>query len=90
MTEQQIQTKIKKKLEAYGWTVVKLIKTSMNGIPDLMCLKGGETMFIEVKTEKGTLAPLQKYVISELRNKGFDCKIWTDYNIDYESRKQDL
>jgi len=32
-----------------GWTVVKLIQTNHNGMPDLMCLKQGKTFFIEVK-----------------------------------------
>ena len=84
MTEQAKQAKIKKKLTAKGWTVIKLIKTTMNGIPDLMCLRDGVTMFIEVKTEKGVLSPIQKYVISELRNQNFEVKIWTDYETEFK------
>ena len=38
MTEQQIQKKITDNLESDGWVVVKLMKTSTNGIPDLICL----------------------------------------------------
>ena len=83
MTEQQIQTKIKKKLEDNGWLVVKLIKTNKNGIPDLMCLKDGVTMFIEVKRPNGKLSELQKIRIKQLQDLGFNCKIWTDYDVDY-------
>lgn len=36
MTEQQIQTKRIKELEAEGYYVIKLIKTNKNGIPDLV------------------------------------------------------
>ena len=52
MLESNIQSSIKKKLQSDGWIVVKLIKTSMNGIPDLMCLKEGEVKFLEVKILK--------------------------------------
>lgn len=84
MTEQQVQTKIKNKLQKEGWEIVKLIKTSWNGIPDLMCLRNGETMFIEVKKEvKGVLSELQKIRIEMLRKQGFTVKIWTDYEKEY-------
>ena len=61
MLEQAIQKKITDRLKKEGWTVVKLIKTTMNGIPDLMALRNGETMFIEVKRPTGKGAPLQEY-----------------------------
>ena len=38
MTEQQIQTKKIKDLEADGYFVLKLIKTNKNGIPDVLAL----------------------------------------------------
>jgi Holliday junction resolvase len=85
MLESARQTKIKKQLEKEGWFVIKLIKTSVNGIPDLMALKNGETIFIEVKQPKGVLSEIQKYRIKELREKGFLVYIWTDYKINYEN-----
>ena len=84
--EQSLQKKIQKKLEADDWLCVKLIKTTMNGIPDLMALKDGKTMFIEVKTPKGILSELQKIRIEQLRKQGFEVKIWTDYGVDYIQR----
>lgn len=91
MTEQQLQTKIKNKLQQEGWEVVKLIKTSWNGIPDLMCLRKGETMFIEVKKEKtGVLSKLQEIRIKQLRDQGFTVKILTDYDKDFKGRNEDL
>jgi Holliday junction resolvase len=85
MLESARQTKIKKQLEKEGYFVIKLIKTSVNGIPDLMALKNGETIFVEVKQPKGVLSEIQKYRIKELREKGFLVYIWTDYNINYEN-----
>jgi Holliday junction resolvase len=81
--ESKIQTKIKKKLEAEGYLVVKLIKTSMNGIPDLMALKNGKTIFIEVKTDKGVISPLQLERKIQLELQGFECKIWQDYEVNF-------
>jgi Holliday junction resolvase len=83
MTEQQIQTKIKKKLQERGWFVTKLIKTSTNGIPDLLAIKYGKAMFIEVKKENGKLAPLQQMRLEELTQAGAIVKVWSDYEVDF-------
>jgi Holliday junction resolvase len=66
MTEQQIQSKIIKRYEADGWYVIKLIKTNKNGIPDLLCVKSNDVLFIEVKTKNGKLSPLQEFRMKEL------------------------
>ena len=87
MTEQQIQTKIKKKLQAQGWFVTKLIKTSTKGIPDLLAIKNGKAMFIEVKRENGKLAPLQQMRLEELIQAGAIVKVWSDYEVDFITNK---
>ena len=84
MLESDIQTKIKKKLEADGWLVIKLIRTSMVGICDLMALRNGVVKFIEVKQTIGILSEIQKIRIKQLREKGFEVLIWTDYETNYE------
>ena len=84
MLESARQTQIKKKMEDDGWIVIKLIKTSMNGICDLMCLKEGEVKFVEVKQPKGVISPIQDHVIKTLRTNGFDVEIWTKYKENYE------
>ena len=83
MTEQQLQTKIKRKLIERGWYVTKLIKTSTNGIPDLLAIKYGKAMFIEVKREGGKLSPIQELRIEELKAAGAIVKVWTDYDTDF-------
>lgn len=71
-SEQVIQTRIKKHLESQGFFVIKLIKTSVNGIPDLLAIKEDRTKFVEVKKPGGVLSELQKYRIRELRKQGID------------------
>jgi len=77
MTEQQIQSKKIKELEALGYYVLKLIKTNKNGIPDLLALHPTQGVkFVEVKTEKGRVSKLQQYRIEELRGYGFSTEIY--------------
>ena len=76
LTEQQVQTKKIKELEAEGYYVLKLVKTNKNGIPDLLALhpeKG--ILFCEVKRADGKLSPLQEYRIKELKEKGFKTEV---------------
>ncbi len=70
-------------MEEKGFLVVKLIKTSCNGIPDLICLKDGKVIFIEVKQPTGVLSELQKLRIKQLSDLGFECKVWIDYEVDF-------
>lgn len=66
------QKKVKKEYEKKGYTVLKVMKMSANGYPDLMCLKDGVSIFIEVKEKNDTLKELQKYRIDQLRLMGFE------------------
>jgi Holliday junction resolvase len=75
MTEQRIQKKITDQLTNDGWFVIKLMKTSINGIPDLMALRNGTTKFIEVKKPRGIISEIQKYRIKQLRKQGFEAVV---------------
>jgi Holliday junction resolvase len=66
------QTRVIKQYEAEGWLVVNLIKTSKNGIPDLLCLRNGVAKFIECKEKNDTVKPLQQYRIDQLIAMGFE------------------
>mgnify|MGYP001293720215 FL=1 len=77
MTEQQIQTKRIKQLEAEGYYVIKLIKTNKNGIPDLIALHSTKgVLFVEVKTPKGKVSKLQEFRLDELNDYGFKTEIY--------------
>ena len=82
--ESKRQAKIIAKLTQEGWLCVKLIKTSVNGIPDLLCLKNGNAMFIEVKQPDGKLSELQRIRIQQLKEKGITVKVWTAYETDFK------
>ena len=77
MTEQQIQSKLIKELEAQGYYVIKLIKTNKNGIPDLLAIpKKSDVEFYEVKTSTGRVSKLQEYRHKELEDHGIYVKVY--------------
>jgi len=76
MTESKYQKKLIDQYSKEGWFVIKLIKTNLNGIPDLLCLKSGhEPKFIEVKAENGTVSKLQEFRLNQLKKLGFDAEV---------------
>ena len=70
MKESQLQSKIIERLKSHGWYVVKLIQTNVNGIPDLMAIRKGNVIFLEVKREGEELKPLQEHRIKQLNEAG--------------------
>jgi|TARA_B110000908_G_C10196599_1_gene423239 Holliday junction resolvase len=66
------QQKIIKEYESKGFLVIKTIRLNKSGFPDLMCLKDGKTVWIEIKEPTDTLKPLQKKRIDELIKIGFE------------------
>ena len=77
MTEQSIQAKRIKQLEAEGFYVLKLVKTNKNGIPDILGLHpDGRVLFVEVKTPTGNLSKLQEYRLKELSKIGFLTEVY--------------
>ena len=80
MKESYLQSKIISQLQEWGWMVIKLIQTNKNGIPDLLAIRNGKAVFIEVKRPGYEPAPLQKYRLNEINEKGV-MAFWVD-NID--------
>ena len=66
------QNKVKKQMQEQGYTVLKIIKLSDSGYPDLQCLKDGKSVWIECKEKNDTLKPLQKLRIDQLIGQGFN------------------
>ena len=77
MTEQQIQAKKIKELEALGYYVIKLINTNKNGIPDLIAIPpNSDVLFVEVKKADGKLSKLQEFRAKELTERGIKVEIY--------------
>lgn len=76
--ESNVQAKIIKRYEDEGYLVVKLTLTNKNGFPDLMLLKDGKAIFIEVKRKGEHPRPLQVYRHEELKRFGFDVSVLSE------------
>lgn len=76
--ESAIQTSIIQRYERDGYSVVKIGLCNKQGFPDLMALKDGKAMFIEVKRPGQKPRPLQEYRHKELREQGFEVLILTE------------
>lgn len=77
MTEQAIQNKRIKQLEAEGYYVLKLIKTNKNGIPDVVAIgPNSDVIFSEIKTPTGRLSKLQEYRLKELNKHGVRTEVY--------------
>ena len=65
------QSKVIKKLEEKGYTVLKTIRLNRSGYPDLLAMKKNEPdLWVECKEIDDTLKPLQKKRIDELNSLG--------------------
>lgn len=87
ISESKIQSKIIALLKADNWIVVKTIVLNDSGYPDIFAFRNKETLFVEVKSEKGVLSTLQKYRIERLKNEGFNvyvCHSVADFNMQYK------
>jgi len=70
--ESEIQRRIVAALRAEGWLVIKLIQTTYNGIPDLICHRDGRTVYIEIKRPGIAPNALQALRHDELRDAGME------------------
>lgn len=77
MLESEIQSRIIRQLEESGWYVVKLIQTNKNGIPDLIAVRSGRVVFVEVKRPGKEPEPLQKFRHKEIRKNGTEVIVAT-------------
>jgi hypothetical protein len=54
LTEAEVLTQVKTYLQATGWLVMRIHQSlgSQRGLPDLICLKNGVTIYIECKSQR--------------------------------------
>jgi len=66
MLESKIQTQIVKYLTKEGWFVLKIILSNKHGIMDLLILKEGRYIWVEVKQPGKEPTPLQRFRKKEI------------------------
>ena len=76
MTEAQIEKKLEKMVRERGGLCMKWVSPNLPGVPDrIVVLPGGRVIFVELKTEIGRLARIQKWVNGELHSRGADVRV---------------
>jgi len=77
MLEKQIQAAILKHLKKTypGAVVYKLTEETNCGIPDVLFIWAGRTIFFEVKRTGGSIKPLQTHVIKRINDNGGEAVI---------------
>lgn len=75
MTEAQIEAKMVRMVRERGGLCYKFVSPNNPGVPDrIVITPGGKTIYIELKTEIGRLASIQKWQITEMRKRGADVR----------------
>jgi Holliday junction resolvase len=71
-TEKTLQASIVKLFAQHEILVLKFTSPAHRGVPDLVCMANGVTIWIEVKhpNGKGRLSALQEIMIEQMRAKG--------------------
>lgn len=81
MKESYIESYLVRKVKEHGGLCYKFVSPGNPGVPDrLIITPTGKTIFVELKTEVGRLAKVQKWQRSERRNGGRTagcCLGWT-------------
>ena len=76
MFESAVERKLKTLLQKRGALCLKFVSPGSPGVPDrLVLLPGGRVIFVELKIERGTLNPRQRWQIDRLRGLGADVRV---------------
>lgn len=71
MKESTIEARLVREVKKRGGLCYKFTSPGNPGVPDrIVILPGGTTIYVELKTEIGRLAKVQKWQIEELRRRG--------------------
>ena len=79
--EKDTEQWLRKKVEQMGGMAYKFTSPGNAGVPDrLVVFPGGLIYFVELKTSKGSVKPIQKWQQDKLRAMG--CHVVTIYGMD--------
>ena len=76
MRESTIEARLAREVRKLGGLCYKVTSPGAPGVPDrIIILPGGLVVFVELKTEIGRLAKIQKWQIEELRKRGANVRV---------------
>ena len=75
MKESDIETRLVRAIKAKGGLCYKFVSPGNPGVPDrIVITPDGRTIYVELKTEVGRLAAIQKWQHEELRKRGAEVR----------------
>ena len=75
MKESNIEVQLVKMVRSRGGLCYKFVSPGNPGVPDrIIITPAGRTVYVELKTEVGRLAAIQKYQHEEIRKRGADVR----------------
>lgn len=75
MRESSIESKLVRMVHERGGLCYKFVSPGNPGVPDrIVITPAGRTVYVELKTEVGRLAAIQKWQHEELRKRGADVR----------------
>lgn len=81
--EKNFQSKVIQYLKKKNIYYIKIISATRNGVPDIIICKNGKFIGLEIKTDTGIVAPLQKYNQELIKKSGGTSYIVRPSNWDY-------
>ena len=81
MKESVIEARMVRMVRERGGLCYKFVSPANPGVPDrIVITPEGQTIYIELKTEIGRLANIQKWQIDEMRKRGADVRVLKGWN----------
>jgi len=76
MTEKQIEARMTKMIRERGGLCYKFQSPGNPGVPDrIVITPAGRTIYVELKTEVGSLQRIQRWQLDEMRKRGADVRV---------------
>ena len=76
MKESQIERRLVEGVRRLGGMCLKFVSPGTLGVPDRIIITAqGRIIFVELKTETGRLAKIQRYIIGEMQKRGADVRV---------------
>lgn len=78
LLERDIKAQVRQYLALKGWAVFNILQTfgCHKGISDLICIRNGRVVFVELKTARGRLSEHQMRFRQEIAEHGGEYVVW--------------
>lgn len=76
MLEKEVEGRMVRMVKERGGMCLKFVSPNNPGVPDrIIITPEGRVVFVELKTETGRLANIQKWQIAEMKRRGADVRV---------------